>query len=311
VDLGGTNLRTAAVDESGRLLEKVSRPVQMLAGRDAVVAELCRSIRELAEKHQATGEFAGAGVGVPGILYVETGTLRQSPNLPGWEDYAVRDAIAEQLSGVPVVVDNDANVAALGENWLGAGREVPSLCLLTLGTGVGGGLVIDEKIWRGFLGMAGEVGHIFVSENGVQCGCGSTGCLETEASATAVVRKAESILAAGRSRALEAAVQNETLSAHMVYEIAQAGDAGCREIFGAFGQHLGRGIAALINTLNLPLYAIGGGVAEAWDLFSPAMFHELRKRSYIFAEGTTRVEKAQLGGDAGLYGAARLALLGL
>jgi glucokinase len=309
VDLGGTNLRIAAVDESGKLFEKISQPVEMLAGRDAIIEALCRSVRSLAAEYRRNGEFVGAGVGVPGILYVETGTLRQSPNLAGWENFAVRDAIAAQLDGASVIVDNDANLAALGEKWLGAGRDVGSLCLLTLGTGVGGGLVLDGRVWRGFLGMAGEVGHIFVAENGVPCGCGSWGCLETEASATAIVRKAEEAIAADSSAALRKAQQDGSLSAHVVYELAHRGDAASCRIFQSVGRYLGLGIATLINTLNLPLYAIGGGVAEAWDLFAAAMFEELRKRSYIFAEGSTRVEKAQLGGDAGLYGAARLAFM--
>jgi glucokinase len=251
-------------------------------------------------------------VGVPGIIYAQTGMLRQSPNLPGWENFRVRDAIASRLGGkaeVSVLLDNDANLAAFGEQWLGAGRDVSSLCLLTLGTGVGGGLIFDGKIWRGFLGMAGEVGHIPVAENGVPCGCGSSGCLETEASATAIVRKAEQLLASGRSAPLaEAQRRDSALTAQLVYQVAKNGDVACREIFESFGKYLGLGLAGLVNTLNLPLYVIAGGVVGAWDLFSPAMFAELRRRSYVFAEGSTRVERSLLGGDAGLYGAARLVL---
>lgn len=308
VDLGGTNLRIAAVEESGDLLEKTSIAIRTLAHRDAVMDELCRAVDTLSTRHAARGRFAGVGVGVPGILYLETGTLRQSPNLPGWENFAVRDAIRSRL-GVAVVLDNDANAAALGEKWLGAGREVPSLCLLTLGTGVGGGLVLDGKIWRGFLGMAGEVGHIGVVSDGVQCGCGSRGCLETEASATAVVRKAQGLVASGVCPALAAAIRDGSpLTAQLVFQMAQAGDAACGEIYASFGRYLGMGLAMLVNTLNLPLYLIGGGVADAWPVFAPAMFEELRRRSYVFAEGSTRVERAQLGADAGLYGAACLAL---
>ncbi|MBI3935204.1 MAG: ROK family protein [Acidobacteria bacterium] len=308
VDLGGTNLRIAAIEESGQLLDKVSVAVRALTHRDAVIDELCRAVRTLSARHAAGGTFAGVGVGVPGLLYAETGTLRKSPNLPGWENFAVRDAIRSQVE-VEVVLDNDANAAALGEKWLGAGREVSSLCLLTLGTGVGGGLVLDGKVWRGFLGMAGEVGHIAVAENGVQCGCGSWGCLETEASATAVVRNAKKLLTSGGSATLtEATKDGRALTAELVYHAAQAGDAACREIFESFGRFLGIGLAILVNTLNLPLYVIGGGVAEAWPLFSPAMFDQLRRRSYVFAEGSTRVELAKLGADAGLYGAAYLAL---
>jgi glucokinase len=319
VDLGGTNLRIAAIEESGRLLEKVSFSVRALAGRDEVIEELCRAVRDLSGKYEEHASLAGVGVGVPGIIYVQTGMLRQSPNLPGWENFPVRDAIASRLGGrtgapgeapgeVNVLLDNDANLAALGEKWLGAGRDVTSLCLLTLGTGVGGGLIFDGKIWRGFLGMAGEVGHIVVAENGVHCGCGGSGCLETEASATAIVRKAEQLLASSRSPALVEAKQRESsLTAHLVYQVAKDGDPACREILESFGRYLGLGLAGLVNLLNLPLYVIGGGVVEAWDLFAPAMFAELRRRSYIFAEGSTRIERSLLGGDAGLYGAARLA----
>jgi glucokinase len=308
VDLGGTNLRIAAVEESGQLLDRIALSVRSLGNRDGVIEELCRSVEEIASKQSRTRTFAGLGAGVPGILYVDSGILRKSPNLPGWENFPVRDAIRSRL-GVHVIVDNDANAAALGEKWLGAGREVASLCLLTLGTGVGGGLVLDGKIWRGFLGMAGEVGHITVHEKGVRCGCGNTGCLETEASATAVVREAQHLLASGKSPALAQAINaGSPLTAKLVDETAQQGDAACRKIFDSLGKYLGLGLAMLVNTLNLPLYAIGGGVADAWPLFSPAMLHELRRRSYVFAEGSTRVEQAVLGSDAGLYGAARLAL---
>jgi len=308
VDLGGTNLRIAAIDKSGQLLEKTSLAVRTLAHREAVIDELCRGVLALAEKHAARGQLAGVGVGVPGILYVETGRLRKSPNLPGWENFAVLDAIRSRL-GVAVVLDNDANAAALGEQWLGAGRQVSSLCLLTLGTGVGGGLVLDGKIWRGFLGMAGEVGHItVVSEGGVECGCGSRGCLETEASATALVRRARELIASGGAPALAAATRDGSpLTARLLSQMAQEGNATCQELFMSFGKYLGVGLGILVNTLNLPLYVIGGGVAEAWPLFAPAMLEELRRRSYVFAEGSTRVERAELGGDAGLYGAACLA----
>jgi glucokinase len=289
------------------LLEKVSIAVRELASRDAVINELCRAARLLAEKYAASGAFVGVGVGVPGIVYVESGVLRKAPNLPGWEDFPVRDEIRAQL-GVGVVLDNDANAAALGEKWLGAGREVASLCLVTLGTGVGGGLVLAGRVWRGFLGMAGEIGHIGIIENGAQCGCGSRGCLETEASATALVRKAREGIAAGRRTALvEATASGAPITAHLIFETAHAGDEFSLELFRSLGKHLGMGLAMLVNTLNLPLYLIGGGVAEAWPLFAPTMLEELRRRSYIFAEGSTRVARAELGGDAGLYGAAYLA----
>jgi glucokinase len=308
VDLGGTNLRVAVVDAGGRLLEKTAHPMRDLGGRDGVIRQICQDARELTAKHTDAGPCAGVGVGIPGILYLESGVLRQSPNLPGWENFAVRDAIASQLN-LPVQVDNDANLAALGEKWRGAGRDVASLCLLTLGTGLGGGLILDGKIWHGFLGMAGEVGHIPVVEHGEPCGCGSHGCLETEVSANAIVRKAQTLLAAGSSLALAKEIQGGMpLTAELVASVAATGDRTCRDLFDSFGRYLGLGLAGLVNVLNLPLYVIGGGVAGAWDLFSPAMFRELHARSYVFAEGSTRVVEAQLGADAGLYGSACLAL---
>jgi glucokinase len=156
--------------------------------------------------------------------------------------------------------------------------------------------------------MAGEVGHIGIIENGAPCGCGSRGCLETEASATALVRKAKERIASGGCAGLaEAAKDGAPITAELIFQAAQRGDQDSRELFESFGRYLGMGLAILVNALNLPLYLIGGGVAEAWPLFAPAMMEELRWRSYVFAEGGTRIEPAELGGDAGLYGAARLA----
>ncbi len=307
-DLGGTNLRIAAVDESGKIFEKISLATRAQQGRDTVVRYLCRAIRALTQKQEGAGSFAGIGIGIPGIIYLKTGTVRQSPNLPGWENFPVRDEI-ESLLGVRVFLENDANVAALGEKWIGLARDVNSLCMRTLGTGVGGGVVLDGKIWHGFLGMAGELGHIVVSENGVACPCGGHGCLETEASASAIVRKGEEAVAAGRSPALaEARSKAAKLTARMIYETAKAGDSASKAIFESVGRYLGIGIAGLTNALNLPLYVIGGGAAESWDLFAPAMMEEARKRSFIFREGSTRIEKATLKGDAGLCGAAYLPL---
>lgn len=313
VDLGGTSLRVAAVEESGRVLERATAQVRLLAGRDAVIDELCRAAREMIERHRGTGdnkaELVGIGVGVPGIIYLDTGRLRKSPNLPGWEDYPVRDEIERRL-GTKVSLDNDANVAARGEHWLGAGREVDSLCLITLGTGVGGGLIFQDKIWHGFLGMAGELGHINVLEDGAPCGCGSKGCLETEASATAVVREAMDAIGANSTGPLARAVHaGEALTSALVFRCAQGGDVDSQRIFARLGRYLGITLAGLVNGLNLPLYVIGGGVAAAWPAFAPAMFEQLTRRSYIFAEGRTRVVPSELHGDAGLIGAARLALV--
>ena len=205
-DLGGTNLRVAAITESGTILERVSLQTRRELGRAAVIRELAEGVLALSKKYHADRTLAGIGIGVPGIIYLKTGMLRESPNLPGWDNYPVRAEI-ESLVGTAVYLENDSNAAVLGERWLGVGRDLDSLCMLTLGTGVGGGIILDGKIVHGFLGMAGELGHMVVAENGIACPCGGQGCLETEASATAVIRKASEALAHGRSPALAEAIR--------------------------------------------------------------------------------------------------------
>jgi glucokinase len=323
VDLGGTNLRIAAVDDQGTLLEKVTLGTQVARGRDFVISEMCGAIRELAAKFSGSGRMIGAGIGIPGIIDQRTGMLRQSPNLPGWHDYPVRNAIEERL-GAPVVLENDANAAAFGEAWLGAARGKQSMCIITLGTGVGGGIVLDGRIWRGMTGMAGEVGHVTIDPNGPPCKCGNIGCVEQFASATAVTRMAREAIASGRAPELSRAASASDIefSAKVVYNLAIQGNQPARDIFRRVGRALGILVAGLVNTLNLNMYVIGGGVSAAWSVFSPALFEELERRSMVYAatapagEGgssstgqPTIVTRALLGSDAGLYGAARLPMV--
>jgi glucokinase len=323
VDLGGTNLRIAAVDDSGTLLSKTTLGTQVSRGREHVIDELSRATKEMSQamkdKYQGKAELCGIGVGVPGLIDIESGRLLESPNLPGWSNYDVKGDIEARL-GTPVNLENDANMAALGEQWLGAGRNSESLCMYTLGTGVGGGLILDGKLWRGWNGMAGELGHCNVEPTGHPCKCGSHGCLEQYASATAVVRLAREALAGGAATKLRALSEQE-FNSRMIYESAMGGDTVAKSVFECVGRSLGVAIGNMVNAMNLPLYVIGGGVSSAWDVFAPAMFDELRKRSYIYAattaedgqgiagrKRTTVITRALLGGDGGLYGAARLAL---
>jgi glucokinase len=325
VDLGGTNLRIAAVESSGKIVDKITTGTEVARGRDRVIDEMCEAIRGLTQKHHIAGRLQGIGVGVPGIIDLETGMLHASPNLPGWEDYPVREEIERRLS-TTVILENDANAAALGEKWLGAGAQVDDMCMITLGTGVGGGLVLHDRIWHGMLGMAGELGHINVAADGPACGCGSRGCLEQYASALAVKRMAAEAVAAGRAPRLAKAMNEDPeFNAKVVYQIAAQGDEPAREIFQRVGTALGIAMAGLINVFNLPMYVIGGGVASAWDAFAPSMVETAKKYSYIYrltaapATWQTRSEshatgphkktvitRAILGSDAGLIGAARL-----
>jgi glucokinase len=319
VDLGGTNLRIAAIDESGKLLEKLSSDTDLARGRDFVIDEMTQAIRRLLDRFRGHGKSRGVGIGVPGIIDMDTGMLRESPNLPGWSEFPVHAEIERRL-GIPVMLENDANAAALGEKWLGAAKDYQDMCMLTLGTGVGGGIVLDGKIWHGMNGMAGELGHINVEPEGHPCKCGSRGCVEQYASATAVVRMAREAVANNLSEKLARAAEGEELNSLHVYQLAKQGDAAAQQIFRRMGRALGMVLADMVNALNLPIYVIGGGAASAWYAFAPTMMEEVRKRSFVYAatvpEGppaakaskSTLITMAKLGSEAGLYGAACLPL---
>src|SRR5438874_8519170 len=250
------------------------------------------SITRLRDHCGASG-LKGVGIGVPGFILIDKGIILGSNNLPEFEGFPVRDVIEQKL-GTSVVLENDANAAALGEKWIGAGREVDDLVLLTLGTGIGGGIISGGKVLHGFLGMAGELGHLTVVPNGNPCGCGNRGCVEKHASATA-------ISAMARLNGL-----GDNLTSAEVYELGMKGNEHARTVFRCMGEALGIALAMMVNTFNFPLYLLSGGVLPAWDLFAPAMLEETRRRSFTFRTTNTRVEKATLGNEAGLFGAAYL-----
>ncbi|HEU4416686.1 MAG TPA: ROK family protein [Candidatus Angelobacter sp.] len=332
VDLGGTNLRIAAIDGSGKVLEKITTSTEVSRGRGLVIDEMCSAIQQIVTRLRGSGELAGIGIGVPGIIELQTGMLRESPNLPGWHDYPVRDEIERRL-GTTVVLENDANAAALGEKWLGAAATVDDMCMLTLGTGVGGGVVMNGQVWHGMTGMAGELGHISVDPRGPACNCGSRGCLEQIASATAVKRMAVEAVAAGNATELGRAMNADPeFSSKVVHQMATQGDQPAQEIFRRVGNALGIVIADLVNTFNFPMYVIGGGVSSAWDAFAPTMLETVRRNSFVYrataptenvrgvqgssvpddvlpARRTTIITRALLGSDAGLIGAARLPMI--
>jgi glucokinase len=295
LDLGGTNLRAAAIDSNGKMLDKIAGATNFVEGRDAVLGDMVAAIEKLREKYGAAG-LAGIGAGVPGFIRFKDGYITNSNNLPYFENYPVRDEMEKRL-GAKVILENDANAAALGEKWIGAGRDYDDLVLLTLGTGIGGGIIYGGKIIRGFVGMAGELGHTTVVPSGNPCGCGNRGCLEKHASATAVTAMAH-MLHLG-----------ENLTAKDVHDIAMRQDEPgekARAIWAAMGEALGIALATLVNTFNFPLYLLSGGPLPAWEFFAPRMMEVVKQRSYTFRATDTKIEKATLGGEAGLYGAAYL-----
>src|ERR1700687_4927144 len=250
VDLGGTNLRIAAVDDQGALVEKITLGTKVSLGRDHVIGEMCDAIQRLSEKYKNSAPLLGIGIGVPGIIDMQTGLVRESPNLPDWVHDPARAAIEERLK-TAVVLENDADVAALGEKWLGAAKDYADMAMLTLGTGVGGGLVLGGMIWRGANGMAGEFGHTTVEPDGHPCGCGNIGCLEQYASATAVVRLAREAIAKNPASALASASSADPeFSAKTIYNLAIQGDGDARRIFNYVGRCLGIVLSNLVNSLN-------------------------------------------------------------
>ncbi len=292
VDLGGTNLRAASVDKHGKMLNKMSGSTDLAAGRDAVIGDMVEAIQKL-KAEAGSLRLAGVGIGIPGFILMEEGIVVGSNNLPQFEGFPVRDEIERRL-GTQVMLENDANAAALGEKWIGAGKDVKDLVLLTLGTGIGGGIISAGKVLHGSVGMAGELGHITVVPNGNPCGCGNYGCVEKHASATAIVSMAR-MMSLG-----------DNVTSEDVFHMAVAGNAKAKMIFHTMGSSLGIALATLINIFNFPLYLLSGGVLAAWEQFAPAMFDEVEKRSFTYRNAKTTITKATLGNEAGLYGAAYL-----
>jgi glucokinase len=296
VDLGGTNLRAAAISRAGAILNKISQSTNASQGREAVLGDMVSAVSQLRDKH-GTG-LSGIGIVVPGFILLKEGIIRNSNNLPFLENIPVRNELERRLN-TRVILENDANAAALGEKWQGAGRDVDDLVLLTLGTGIGGGIIFGGRVIRGHAGMAGELGHLIVVPNGNPCGCGSQGCVEKHASATAVSAMAR-LMQLG-----------DHLTSRDVHELAQRSDAvghKAREIWRVVGESLGIALAMLINTFNFPLYLLSGGMLPAWEFFAPPMLRAVEQRSatYRLTQPNTRIEKAMLGNEAGLYGAAYL-----
>lgn len=305
IDLGGTNIRGGLVDDLGNIINRRQEPTLAKEGADSVVNRLIHFIEFLSSQN-STLELKGIGVGCPGIIDIEQGVIHKSPNLPGFKDVPLKRILHEHFR-VPSFIENDANTIAFGEKYYGVGKDVSSLVCLTLGTGVGGGIILDNKLWHGFNGMAAEVGHITIIPDGIKCGCGNNGCLEVYASATAVVNRAIDLISKGKESKLKDIFKSGAkLTAKMVYEAALENDLLSCQILDQTGKYLGIGIADLINLLNPEMIVIGGGMASAWDLLFPPMSLEIKKRAFDIPAQSARIVRAQLGDDAGIFGAAAL-----
>ena len=305
VDLGGTNLRTALVSADGDIFDRSKETTQASDGWKRVVAKLVDTISLQRETAARRGfAVAGVGVGAPGIIRMDKGVVVKSPNFPDWNNLPLRDELELALH-LPVAIENDANAAALGEQWRGAGRGIGSMILLTLGTGVGGGIILDNKIWHGADGMAGEIGHMTLMADGRACSCGNIGCLEMYASARGIV---QSYCEEFDNTAPHEYGRLKEITSEKVYQAARDGEVTARRVMKDMGRMLGIGIANLINIFNPEMIVIGGGVKDAWPLFMSATHEEVMRRAFQIPAERTHIVPSLLGDDAGVVGAAAVAL---
>lgn len=302
-DVGGTNLRIAAVDAGGSIVhqESVETPQTRIASD--IVDAIIRVALSCVANCGMDGRPRAFGLAMATLVNSREGKSLSSPNLPELNGLSVADAISDQV-GIKVFLENDATAAAIGENWLGSSKGVANSVFVTLGTGIGGGLILNGRVFRGTDGTAGEIGHICIEPEGQACGCGSRGCVEQYASATAIVRIAHELAEVSDSSLLAGRVD---FSSKDVYDAARLGDAVAIETFRRMGRYLGTALAGLVDVLNPELILIGGGPAKAWDLFIDSLKAEIADRAFGPPAKTVRLVRASLGDSAGILGAARVA----
>ena len=302
VDIGGTKILTAVVGADGAVLarRRVATPDRGVA---PVLEAIVHSARTVLEDRGLTfRDVAAAGVGAPGPLDPDAGVVFEPPNMEGWHDVPLAALLHERL-GAPVFVENDANAAALGEWWVGAGRGVADLIYLTVSTGIGGGIIIDGRPYHGKSGAAGEMGHVVVLADGPLCGCGTRGCLEALSSGTAIARQARELLARGKAPGLAHLLEDgEAPTARLVAEAAARGDADCLALLAQAGRYLGIALAGYVNIFDPELVVLGGGVVQAGEAFlAPA-----RENMYALALAQPRrglrLATGELGDEAGALG---------
>jgi glucokinase len=304
-DLGGTHLRYAIVDDQGQVYFRQIQPTPRTDKPDEIVHALIAAARECERQLVALrGTISAVSVAVPGTVNVSQGLVVKVPNVPALDGFQLAAALESEL-GWPVLLENDANAAAIGEMWRGAGQGYNTIICVTLGTGVGGGIILDGELWRGADGSAGEIGHIGVDPfGGVPCPCGSQGCLEVYASATAIVR----LTREAKTRYPGSVLQPEqNLTAAKVYQAGTEGDELALDVFRQMGVYLGIGLASLINLLNPQVIVIGGGVANGWELFEKHMHQQVIERAFPLPASSVKIVQGQCGDNAGLLGAAWLA----
>jgi len=306
LDVGGTTMKAGVVDDDGKPLSAVSLPTQAHKGQEFGLARMCETIRQaVAESGVEMKDIAAIGVATPGLMDIPAGMILDPPNLKPWRNVPVRQHIQDAF-GLPTAFQNDANAAAYGEYWVGAGRDAHSMVLFTLGTGIGGGIILGEHVLEGEHSHGGELGHIKIEmSNPRPCGCGRRGCLEAYASATSVVHRAQEALAADDGRSsLHVVARRGELTSETIFDVAGRGDVLAAKLVEDTAFYLALGAMNLMHTIDPDMVVFAGGMIAAGEAFLERIRHHVRALAFPVPAARTRICYAQLGGDAGFIGAA-------
>jgi len=310
IDVGGTKVLTALADENGLILNKAQKPTEADKGEETIISNIKDSIDRVINNSPITKEeVKRIGIGSPGPLDLEKGLIIENSNL-SWTNVPIVK-ILEEMTGIPVTLENDANAAALGEKHFGAGREADNIVYLTISTGIGGGIIIDKKIYHGGKGNAGEVGHMtLIPDSNYQCGCGNYGCFEAVASGTAIARRGKEVLQKEEESLIKDYSNNDVdqIDAPLVAAAARAGDKQAIEIFKLTGRLLGIGISNVVNLFDPEIIVLGGGVMHAKDLFIDELRASLQERALEANLKDLEVKEVGLGKDTGVMGAIAVAM---
>ena len=304
IDVGGTTVKLGLFSTAGELLDKWEITTRTENFGENILSDICEAMEaKLAEKEISLDDIEGVGIGLPGPI-TNDGTVLQCVNL-GWGTFNVEEKLSEMFRGIKVKAGNDANVAALGEAWQGGGKGYDDIVMITLGTGVGGGVIINGKILTGYNGGAGEIGHMHVDDNETDsCNCGRKGCLEQFTSATGVVRLAKRLMN-NTDKETKMREFGENITAKDVFDLAKEGDAGANEVVETMGTYLGTAMSHIAVVVNPQAFIIGGGVSKAGQFLIDAIKDKYRETCFA-ACGDAAVHLATLGNDAGMYGAAAM-----
>lgn len=306
VDLGGTRLRAALADLQGNVIRHRAVPTHAVEGREAVIARIADEIRNVAAP-EGLSTIRAVALAVPSPVNPNTGMVFNPPNLHGWGEVPLQEILESQL-GRPVCLGNDANLAAMAEHAFGSGKGASHLVYLTVSTGIGGGVVEDNRLVLGATGGAAEIGHMTIDRDGPRCACGNTGCLEAMASGTAIAREAVRRVSAGASSSLAANPGREKIIAESVFQAAEAGDDLAGQVVDWAAYNLGVGLTNVMQLFDPEIIVIGGGVSNAWDLLQKGMTRAIEERAMAAYRRRVKIARAILGDSVGLLGAVALAI---